>query len=70
MMIKISHPGFGSLLLKARELCGGGTFTLIGNHQPPQIGTVLEVRIKRYTGVVNIEPSLMNVVHLDNSGIS
>ena len=68
-MIEISHPSFGSLLLKSRDLSDGGAFALTGNHQSPPVGTVLEVRIKRYTGFINIKPTLMRVVHQDNSGI-
>jgi len=68
-MIELSHRSFGSLLLKGRDLSDGGAFALTGNHQPPPVGTVLEVRIKRYTGYINIEPTLMQVVHQDNSGI-
>jgi hypothetical protein len=68
-MIEISHPSFGLLLLKGKDLSDGGAFALIGSHQLPPIGTVLAVRIKRHAGFINIEPTAMKVIHHERRGI-
>lgn len=67
-LVEINHPGLGPLQLKARDLSDGGVFVLHGSHSPPPVGTVLKVRIKRHTGVLNQEPVEMKVVHQQPDG--
>jgi hypothetical protein len=68
-VVEMQHPSFGVIEVKARDLSEGGIFVLMGNHIPPPTGTVLKVRIKRYTGVINREPVAMRVVHQQAGGI-
>jgi len=68
-LVEMYHPGFGMIEVKARDLSDGGIFVLMGNHQPPPVGTLLQVRIKRYTGIINREPVMMRVVHQQAGGV-
>lgn len=68
-VVEMHHPSFGVIEVKARDLSEGGIFVLMGNHIPPPPGTVVQVRIKRYTGVINQQPVAMRVVHRQQDGI-
>lgn len=68
-LLEISNPGFGTIELKGKDLSDGGAFALLGNHIAPPIGTLLKVRIKRNTGLINVEPTDMRVVHHQDGGI-
>lgn len=68
-MVEMQHPVFGKIEIKARDLSDGGIFALMGNYQPPPLGTTVMVRIKRYTGVINQEPVPMLVVHQQHGGV-
>ncbi|HEY3697811.1 MAG TPA: PilZ domain-containing protein [Spongiibacteraceae bacterium] len=68
-LVEMQHPSFGIIEIKARDLSDGGIFALMGNYQPPPIGTTVMVRIKRYTGVINQLPVPMRVVHQQQGGV-
>lgn len=68
-LVELFHPTIGRIEAKARDLSEGGIFVLMGNQVSPPIGTVLQVRIKRYTGAINQEPVAMRVVHHQGGGI-
>lgn len=68
-LVEISHPSFGVLELKAKDLSDGGVFVFTGNHISPPVGTVVKTRLKRHTGVINEEPVDMQVVHHQTGGI-
>lgn len=67
--VEISHPSFGRVELKARDLSDGGVFVFMGNHIAPPVGTVVKTRIKRHTGVINQQPVDMQVVHHQAGGM-
>ena len=68
-LVELFHPAIGRIEAKARDLSEGGIFAILGNQVLPPIGTVLQVRIKRYTGALNQEPVPMRVVHHQVGGI-
>ncbi len=68
-LVEISHPSFGMIELKAKDLSDGGVFVFLGNHIAPPVGTVVKARIKRHTGVINVEPVDMQVVHMHSGGM-
>jgi hypothetical protein len=65
----VSHPSFGSISAKARDLSDGGIAVDMANHISPPVGTVVDVIIKRYTGVLNAKPIPMIVKHIEANGI-
>lgn len=65
----MQHPSLGMIRVQARDLSEGGIFALMGSHQPPPVGTVVMVRIKRPTGVINETPVPMRVIHHQPGGI-
>ena len=67
--VEISHPSFGMIDLKAKDLSDGGVFVFLGSHIVPPVGTVVKARIKRHTGVINEEPVDMRVVHHLSGGM-
>lgn len=67
-LVEIWHPSLGQLQLKARDLSDGGVFVLKAHGPMPPVGTVLQVRIKRHTGVLNQEPVAMKVIHQQADG--
>lgn len=67
-LVEISHPSLGTRQFNARDLSDGGVFVLSGRGAMPPVGTVLQVRIKRHTGVLNQEPVAMRVVHQQPDG--
>ena len=69
MMVEISHPSLGMIQLKAKDLSEGGAYVYLGNHPVIPVGTELKVRIKRHTGVLNIEPVNMRVVRHQPGGM-
>lgn len=69
VMVEISHPSFGLVELKARDLSDGGVFVFSGIHSVPPIGTVVKTRIKRHTGLLNQEPVDMQVIHHQSGGM-
>jgi hypothetical protein len=68
-VVEMQHPNLGLIEVKARDLSEGGIFVLMGNYPPPPTGTLVKVRIKRYTGVINQEPVAMRVVHQQSGGV-
>lgn len=68
-VVELSHPSFGQIELKIKDLSDGGLFVLAGGHTVPPIGTVVKAKIKRHTGTINKEPVDMQVVHHDNGGV-
>jgi len=68
-IVELSHPTLGVVEVRARNLSAGGIFVLIGTHPAPPVGTELQVRIKRHTGLINAEPVTMRVVHHQPGGI-
>lgn len=68
-LVEMHHPSLGTVEIKARDLSDGGVFALMGNYPSPPVGTMVMVRIKRYTGVINQEPVPMRVVHHQMGGI-
>lgn len=67
--VEISHPSFGNISLKAKDLSDGGIFVFLASHIAPPIGTVVKVRIRRYTGLINEQPVDMQVVHHHGGGL-
>ncbi|WP_339670856.1 PilZ domain-containing protein [Dasania marina] len=67
--VELNHPSLAYRELKARDLSDGGMFVILGANIAPPIGTVLKVKIKRYTGVINDEPVAMQVVHHNDGGV-
>ncbi|MDX9873732.1 MAG: PilZ domain-containing protein [Spongiibacteraceae bacterium] len=68
-LVELSHPGIGQLEMAARDLSEGGIYVVTGGRFKPPVGTVLQVRIKRHTGVLNEEPVPMRVVHHQSDGM-
>jgi hypothetical protein len=68
-LVEMHHPAIGGFEARARDLSEGGIFVLAGNYVMPPIGTVLQVRIKRHSGVINQEPVPMRVVHHQFDGM-
>jgi hypothetical protein len=69
MMVEITHPSLGTFELKAKDLSEGGAYVFLGHHPAIPVGTELKVRIKRHTGVLNIEPVNMRVVRHQRGGM-
>ena len=63
------HASFGSISVRAKDLSDGGISVIMGQHICPPIGTRLHVIIRRHTGVINSEPVLMEVRHVQPGGI-
>ena len=63
------HPGFGRITVRARDLSDGGISVVMGSHVCPPVGTVVDVIIKRHTGVLNAEPVAMQVRHVQADGV-
>jgi hypothetical protein len=68
-VVEMQHPVLGMIEVKARDLSDGGISVLMGSYPAPPIGTMLMVRIKRFTGVINQEPIPMRVVHHHGGGV-
>lgn len=68
-LVELVHPALGRIDVKARDLSDGGIFVLMGQHVCPPIGTMLQVRIKRFTGTINQDPVAMRVVHHQFGGV-
>ena len=68
-LVEVSHPSFGMIELKARDLSDGGIFVHLSVHTGPPIGTVVKAKIKRHTGVINAEPIDMQVMHHNEGGM-
>lgn len=68
-LVEISHPSFGVVDLKAKDLSDGGVFVYLGNNIAPPIGTVVKTRIRRHTGIINVDPVDMQVVHHHSGGM-
>lgn len=68
-IVIISHPSFGTITVKARDLSDGGIAADIGHHISPPVGTVVDVIIKRHKGTLNASPIPMIVRHVQPNGI-
>ena len=67
--VEVWHPEMGAFEWCARDISEGGIFVRTGTSIKPPVGTVLKVRLKRHTGLINIEPMSMQVVHHQGDGI-
>lgn len=67
--VVMSHPGFGTVTVKARDVSDGGISVMMGIHVSPPVGTVVDVIIKRYKGALNADPVRMEVRHVQPGGI-
>ena len=67
-LVEMSHPGFGTVTVRARDLSEGGLSVDMGNHLIPPVGTVVKVIIKRHTGIINSEPVDMQVRYIQQEG--
>ncbi len=67
--VLMSHPGFGTINVKARDVSDGGISVTMGIHVSPPVGTVVDVIIKRHTGALNADPIPMEVRHVQPGGI-
>lgn len=68
-LVEMSHPSFGMIELRAKDLSDGGIYVFLGTHTAPPVGTVVKVRIKRHTGLINQQPVDMQVVHQHAGGM-
>jgi hypothetical protein len=68
-VLEISHDAFGTMLLHAKNASAGGFFVLRGAHNLPPKGTEVKVIIRRYTGALNSEPTVMKVAHVSDEGM-
>ncbi len=68
-VVEMRHASFGSISVRAKDLSDGGISVIMGQHICPPIGTRLHVIIRRHTGVINSEPVLMEVRHVQPGGI-
>ena len=68
-LVEISHPSFGAIELKAKDLSEGGIFVYLGNHLAPPVGTVVKTMIRRHKGGINLEPVDMEIVHHHSGGM-
>lgn len=68
-VVALSHPSFGTVNVKTRDISEGGLAVDFGHHVPPPVGTVVDVIIKRYTGPINKEPLPMSVVYAHPGGM-
>ncbi len=68
-IVEMQHPSAGLIEVRARDLSAGGIFVLLGTHPSLPPGTVVMVRIKRFTGIINAEPLAMRVVHQQPGGL-
>lgn len=67
--VLMSHPGFGTINVKARDVSDGGISVVMGSNVSPPVGTIVNVIIKRHTGALNAEPIPMEVMHIQPGGI-
>lgn len=67
--VEVSHPELGAFEWRAKDISEGGLFVRTGASPQPPVGTVLNVRLKRHGGVINVDPLPMRVVHQQNDGI-
>lgn len=67
--VQMTHPAFGTVTVKARDLSDGGVSVLMGIHVSPPVGTVVNVIIKRHKGALNASPVPMEVRHVEPGGI-
>ncbi len=67
--VEVWHPEMGAFEWNARDISEGGIYVRTGNSPKPPVGTILRVRLKRHSGLINIEPLPMRVVHHQSDGI-
>ena len=68
-LVTMSHPSFGTITVKARDLSDGGIAVDVSHHISPPVGTVVDVIIKRHKGALNVTPIPMIVKHIEQGGI-
>ena len=68
-IVVMSHPSFGNVTVKARDLSDGGISVHMGSHIGPPVGTVVDVIIKRHKGALNATPIPMIVKHSQPGGV-
>ena len=68
-LVEMRHASFGSMTVRARDLSDGGISVDMRQHIVPPVGTILDVIIRRHTGVINAEPVKMELRHVQSSGI-
>lgn len=64
----ISHPHF-SMSVKVVDISSGGIAVDMSHYTHPPIGTLVNVVIKRLTGVISTEPHNMRVAHTQANGL-
>ena len=57
--LEIHHAALGVLKLKATNASSGGFFAIRGASDLPPAGTVVDVYIKRYAGILHRQPAPM-----------
>ncbi len=62
--VMLSHPSFGEVTLKSRDISDGGLSVFLSHKDFPPVGTIVDVLIKPLTGVMNREPVKMKVMHI------
>jgi hypothetical protein len=67
--VVISHPSFGTVTVKAKDISAGGISVRMGFHTCPPVGSIVNVVIKRHSGPINAEPLPMEVRHIQPGGI-
>lgn len=68
-LVEITHPSIGRMEFRAKDLSEGGVFVHLGNCIALPVGTVVQARIKRHTGLINTDPVDMQVVHHQGGGM-
>jgi hypothetical protein len=67
--VEVRHPGMGEYEWRARDISEQGIFVRTGSSTKPPVGTVLKVRLKRHSGMINVEPMPMRVIHHQSDGV-
>ena len=67
---EIYHPALGMLYVDAQNVSEGGFFaSRTQAAELPPVGTLVEVTIRRYTGVLNDCPVTMRVAYISEQGM-
>lgn len=68
-IVEITHPSLGIIEYRAKDLSDGGVYVFFGNNVVIPVGTDLNARIKRHSGVINQQPIAMQVVRHGKDGM-
>jgi len=69
VQVEMFHEAFGRIKVTADNISDGGIFVLMEHHVVPPVGTVVKVKMKRFTGAINEEAVDMIVVHRLGRGL-